>query len=273
MTTPTTNMNWSDPIVGADSDTWGDKTNAIWDNLDSHMAGVLYGLTLSAAGSTATFGVAAGAASGMVLASAFTKTTSAWGVGTGQGALDTGAIANSTWYHVYLIQRTDTSVVDILVSTSASSPTMPTNYTRKRRIGAMLTDGSAQWVKFTQIGNDFLWSAPPRDINYAPTTAQSAKTLTVPTGVKVRAKLRGFAEGTTGVNTSMLVSSPDEATTAASDTNATVIVSSGVFGSDIPWSLDVWTNTSGQVNCVASNSGATNLLRAATISWTDLRGQ
>ena len=45
------------------------------------------------------------------LASAYTKTTSAWGVGTGNGSLDTGSIANSTWYHVYLIKRVDTGVV------------------------------------------------------------------------------------------------------------------------------------------------------------------
>ena len=67
----------------------------------------------------ATFGIAAGvaadstAAAMMSLASAYTKTTAAWAVGSTSGALDTGVIAASTWYHVYLIRRTDTGVVDV----------------------------------------------------------------------------------------------------------------------------------------------------------------
>src|SRR6185312_5571759 len=100
-------MGWNTPQVSADADTWGNKQLAIYDNQDSHMAGLINGLTLSAAGSTATFGIAAGAASGMVLSPAYTKTTGSWAVGSTQGALDTGTIANSTWYHVWLIQRSD----------------------------------------------------------------------------------------------------------------------------------------------------------------------
>ena len=57
-----------------------------------------------------------------------------WAVGTNQGMLDTGAVANSTYY-LWLIQRSDTSVVDVIASLSATTPTMPTNYDRKRAIG------------------------------------------------------------------------------------------------------------------------------------------
>ena len=49
----------------------------------------------------------------MLLASAYTKTTGSWAVGSGNGGLDTGTITNSTWYHVFLMQRPDTEVVDI----------------------------------------------------------------------------------------------------------------------------------------------------------------
>lgn len=59
----------------------------------------------------------------------------AWAVGTGNGGIDTGAAANTT-YFIWLIRRPDTGVVDALLSTSSSSPTMPANYTQKALIGA-----------------------------------------------------------------------------------------------------------------------------------------
>lgn len=272
MTTPTTNMNWTDPTVGASNDTWGDLTNAIWDNMDAHAAGLLYGLTLSAAGSTATFGIAAGAASGMVLASAYTKTTSAWGVGTGQGALDTGAIANSTWYHVWLIQRVDTLVVDVLVSLSATAPTMPTNYTRKRRIGSMKTDGSAQWRKFVQFGDEFLLSTAVNDFNTSLTTTAVAQnlSLSVPSGIQVLARLRGeWGNGTQ--DAILLVDSPDSgATLANSPTGNVTAVSPGLshFNS---FTVDVRTNTSGQVKIVCTDNGPTAAI--TTYGWVDTRGR
>lgn len=80
------------------------------------------GLTLSTAGGSSTFGIARGAATDttntvmMQLASAYTKTTGAWTVGSGNGSLDFGTIANNTWLSAYLIERPDTVVTDILTS-------------------------------------------------------------------------------------------------------------------------------------------------------------
>src|ERR1700748_2450984 len=98
-------------------------------NLDKSLAptvlrGFLAGLILSTAGSSSTFAVSPGLAADtnragyMEVASSISKTTSSWGVGTTAGALDTGTIANNTWYHVYVIKRLDTNVVDILISLS-----------------------------------------------------------------------------------------------------------------------------------------------------------
>lgn len=158
--------------------------------------GFLSGLELSTAGSSATFGIAVGAANDttnatlMALTSAYTKTTSAWAVGTGNGALDTGTIANSTWYHVWLIARSDTGVVDVLISTSVSSPTMPSSYDRKRRIGAMKTNGSGQWTKFTQTHDTFIWDTVVNDLSAGTATSRTNVTMTVPTGVVVEALFR-----------------------------------------------------------------------------------
>ncbi|CDZ52309.1 hypothetical protein [Neorhizobium galegae] len=70
----------------------------------------------------------------MQLTSALTKRAdAAWAVGTNQGALDTGAIGNNTYY-IHEIQRPDTGVTDALISLSLTAPTMPAGYTRKRPI-------------------------------------------------------------------------------------------------------------------------------------------
>jgi hypothetical protein len=80
----------------------------------------------------------------MTLASALVKqTNAAWAVGTNAGGLDTGSLAANTQYYVWLIKRTDTGVVDVLFSTSNSSPTMPTNYDKKRLIGSFKTGATA----------------------------------------------------------------------------------------------------------------------------------
>ena len=60
---------------------------------------------------------------------------------TGANGLDTGSLANSTWYAVYLIYNG--SAVAGLMSTSGSAPTLPGGYTYFTRYGWIQTDGSA----------------------------------------------------------------------------------------------------------------------------------
>lgn len=69
-------------------------------------------------------------------------------------ALDTGTIANNTWYYVWLCKgSTGTGGV---ISTSATNPTLPSGYTLyKRRIGMVRTDGSANLrLQKTQYGSN-----------------------------------------------------------------------------------------------------------------------
>ena len=244
------------------------------------------GCTLSTAGSSATFSVAAGMAADtgnsvlINLASALSKTTSSWAVGNANGALDTGSIANSTWYHVYLIRRTDTGVVDVLISTSASAPTMPASYTQKRRIGSMRTNGSAQWTLFVQTGDCFEWDAAVADVAATnPGTAAVSRTLTVPTGVVVEAVFNGgIYNAGSAVAGGVLFSPLSKSDQAPTETGGT-LWSSGAYAQSAAAGARssyvahrIWTNTSAQVRSRLSASDGNITLYIATLGWRDLRG-
>ncbi len=94
--------------------------------LDVDIKGYLFGLTLSNNASDATndIDIAPGVCADttgavrMALASSITKRLdAAWTVGTGNGGLDQGSIANAT-YHKHLIMRSDSGVVDAIYSLS-----------------------------------------------------------------------------------------------------------------------------------------------------------
>lgn len=250
--------------------------------------GYLAGLTLSNNGTDATndIDIASGAArdgdnaADLVLASALTKRLdAAWAVGTNQGGLDTGSIANTT-YHVWLIGRSDTGVVDVLFSTSATSPTMPTNYDQKRRIGSIMRV-SAAIVLFSQKGDEFLRLASILDVNAAnPGTSAVTRTLSVPAGVQVDALVTGIVHTTdTGTRTSLLLTSLDQTDQAPSDSVAPLSDVSNIIAAETgaiylgSAPRKVRTNTSAQIRSRLSGSTANVTLRIATHGWIDRRGR
>ena len=230
------------------------------------------GLTLSTAGSSGTMAIAAGQASNstnaamLTLAAAINKTTGSWTVGTGNGGLDTGTIANSTWYYFFLIRRPDTGVVDVCFSTSSSAPTLPANYTQYRYIGAGLTNGSAQWVKFTQVGDEFFWETPVMDFSGAGSTSAALQALSVPRGRKVKS----FLTLSGATNQGVYLSDPANADLAPSSSAAPLaqwyLGSTSVTASE----ASCWTNTSGQIRHREIGSGT---LYIVTLGWLDLRGK
>lgn len=193
----------TNPVVG--TQTAGDNSTkaastAFVTTAAAFAPGSIYGLTLSNDGTSPNtkIDIASGKARdigdtvNMVLTSTLIKDiSSSWAVGSGNGGMDTGSVAASTWYHVWLIRRSDTGVVDALYSTSPSSPTMPANYDSKRRIGAVKTDGTSHILAFFQApGTGFFnWKgSQPRDISAV--TLNTTPTLytlaSVPLGIKVR---------------------------------------------------------------------------------------
>jgi hypothetical protein len=76
---------------------------------------------------------------------------------TGANGLDAGALANTTWYYVFIVQKADGTVAG-LMSTSATAPVMPSGYTFKTRVGAIITDASAHFLRFKQRGRKTRWT-------------------------------------------------------------------------------------------------------------------
>lgn len=68
----------------------------------------------------------------------------------GKNGLDTGAEAADTWYYVWMIWNPSTAEVAGLLSASATSPTLPSGFTKKRLVGAVRNDGSSDFKQFLQ---------------------------------------------------------------------------------------------------------------------------
>lgn len=252
----------------------------------SFLPGFLFGLTLSnGTDATNDINIAVGLAVDstnakyLKLPSIITKQLdAAWAVGTNAGGLDTGAIANTT-YHVWLIKRSDTGVVDALFSTSATAPTMPANYDYKRRIGSILRE-SATIIPFSQVGDEFLRKASILDVTAAnPGTSAVTRTLSVPTGIVVWAKLNTSATSSDVTNAAFYSLSSldrnDEApATAAAPLMTSPRLLAAAAGTQYGGSqMQVRTNTSGQIRSRFAGTTTSVTLYIATIGWIDRRGR
>jgi len=244
--------------------------------------GNLYGLTLSNNVSDAVndIDIATGFASSdgttpfqMSLASGITKRLdAAWAVGTNQGGLDTGSIANGT-YHVWLIQRSDTGVVDALFSTSATAPTMPTNYDRKRRIGSIIRE-SAAIVAFNQAGDVFRRAAKV-DRSSTSALASTLLTISIPAGIQVQPILQ--SELTVTASNSSVQNAVGSAFEGSASITFQAVLLPGTAGAATDRQVFppvVVSNTSAQIYyAVTVAAGSINSNTLSTIGWIDRRGR
>lgn len=189
---------------------------------------------------------------------------------TGANGLDAGSLVNSTWYHVFAIAKADGTAA-VLASTSASSPTLPSGYAYKRRIGSFKTDGSAHIVAFSQNGDEFLWAVPVADINVSNLgTSAVLYALSTPLGVKVLAIIAGTIVCPATANTFVLFSSPDTTDTAPA-VNGLATVGVGAANTYASLQATVRTDTSSQIRARSTNA-ATDVF-VNTFGWLDRRGK
>jgi hypothetical protein len=83
----------------------------------------------------------------------------------GANGLDTGSESSgsATWYYIYVIYNGST--VASLLSLSNSSPTMPSGYTHRALVGAVLNNASDNFDDFDQLGRDAWWTSRKAGLN------------------------------------------------------------------------------------------------------------
>ncbi|MBY3225253.1 hypothetical protein [Rhizobium laguerreae] len=256
--------------------------------VSSGVAGRLYGLAgsqnVTDANNDMDFATGEAASAGaspviMVLASAITKRSdAAWAVGSGNGAMDTGAKPTSSWLHWYLIKRPDTGVVDVCCSASASAPTIggniPAAYTKYRRVRSTKTDGSGNILASSQDGDEVLWVNGIKENGGAAISIGTTGTLFtlagVPTGFKVRAIFNALFTSATDTN-GAFINSPDEADQTLGGGNALFNITNMQNASENSAAgLEIRTNASGQVR---HKAGAAGSLYLFTRGYIDRRGR
>src|SRR6266849_7368739 len=84
---------------------------------------------------------------------------------TGANGLDTGSLAASTWYYIFVISdSSNTNVPATLLSLSSTAPTLPFGYDVFLQVGYWLTDGSSHfllaWVSGNGSSRKYTWDAP-----------------------------------------------------------------------------------------------------------------
>jgi hypothetical protein len=211
---------------------------------------------------------------------ALTKTNGLWAAGSGVGALDTGAIAASTWYHAHQIKRMDTGAVDFAISLNPTAPSVGTNipsaYTVSRRLASLKTDASNNFRSYTQFGDHFLWTTVTAggDIALAgPGTAATIRQLiSVPTGIVTLAVLDIMTQ----------VSNPSAPnggfnlwpTDGGPDTNPSGGVYFGAAGVIAVYQqFTIKSDVNAQVMSQHTFSDANVLFRVSVPAWFDYRGR
>jgi len=208
----------------------------------------------------------------MILPAGITKQLDAlWAVGTNQGMRDTGAIADGTW-HLFVIMRSDTGVVDAIASASPTAPLMPTSYDKKWRFLSITREGGVI-TPISHDGDVVLRKASKLDVDAPnPGIAAVLYPLSVPTGIKVIA-LFNIIYAQAGTSHGIYVSSPDQndEQTSVSAAPLESVSGSGVSSAGAGGFLRVRTDTLGRIRIRQNASAAGDFVRVALLGYEDYK--
>jgi hypothetical protein len=211
----------------------------------------------------------------IILATAFDaplvkRLDAAWAAGSGNGGLDTGVVGNNNYY-IHLIMNDATGAVDVLFSLSATAPTMPSGYDRRRLIGwfKRLAGAIVAFKTYEAAGGgiEFNWSAPPLDVDRsspAITTTRRTDALSVPLDFSVVANIDvGIIDATAG--TQVRIMSPDETDAPVTATNLNI--NPQISGMVIASVMSVRTSATGTIAARAAADIDNYRVRTTGFQW------
>lgn len=200
-----------------------------------------------------------------------------WVEGTDAGGFPSAlTLAADTWYHKFLLGKTDGSV-DAGFDNNISATNLladATGYTLFRRIASLLTDGSSNIIAYIQKQDKFTWSVPMIDVEAAnPGTSAVTSTVFAPLGIETEliAAIR-LDDTTPAGTTNLLVTSLDQADTAPSGGGAFTLAVGVASEMAVAWPR-VTTNASSQIRYRLNVSTADHTVRISSHGWVDLRGK
>ena len=146
----------------------------------------------------------------ITLASALTKQMDVtFSEGTNQGGFASGeSLPTSGTIHIWLISKAN-GTTDVFANdndTSGLTPTLPTDFVNKRRIGSFLTDSSANIIngivyKLAGGGIKFNYNDTISDFSGSVTSTKSSKTISTPLGIETEAMIHSTVLLTNGTDT------------------------------------------------------------------------
>jgi hypothetical protein len=208
------------------------------------------------------------------LTAAITKRIdAAWAAGTGNGGLFSGNVGNATQYHIFIIKKDSDGTVDAGFDTSATAANKPAGYTYYKRVGWVLTDGSANILQFVQTGNYFRFKVPILniDITTANPAAAALHTLSVPTGFIVRADINIRIFHATLVPKAYIYDPNSTAAAPSSTASPLANINCNVANTAMYANMKILTNTSSQIGSWFDTVSCT--LRIATLGFEDFIGK
>ena len=164
--------------------------------------------------------------------------------------LDTGTLQASQWYYIWAIYNGTT--VAGLASLSSTSPAMPGGYKYNRLVGVAVTDSSANFRIFSQIGNHFVYDEY-QQVSTGTTsqswTTQNCSAFIPP--ITTRGCFQGeyLSPGNGGI--SMSIRKKGSSSTKGHLLLETGVSSGGVNASGIDW-VDTDSSQNVQLNAVAA---------------------
>ena len=197
-----------------------------------------------------------------------------WAAGTDQGMRNSASGIANTTYHIYAVCKarggspdyyahTSTTVATVLAALQAE--TGGSAYIYARRIFSIVRTGGAIYP-FVQTGDRVMWVTSVQDVSGSANTSPTARTLTLPTGIKVEAVL-GVSATATAANLTF-VYDPDLGSLSAGSSSFNLYNEANVTAA---CQIRCMTNTSAQVN--TDGNGANATVTISTQGFIDTRGR